>query len=562
MSRPPLTLWNAIDGTGWRRAAVLAMLMLAAGMAEGLGLILLVPMLKALGAAPEETQLPGALAALLPTTLGPLLALFVVLVVLRAGLAGARNLAQLRFETALVDGLRNRAWSALLRCDWRVLAPLNRSDSTALLVGEIDRIGVGVNQLLGAATQAATLVAIGLAALAISFWAALIAALGGVAVLILQRGLRRRAQALGEGLSQAYSAVLHRFTEGLSALRLVKSLEREGAMETEAAGALDAMRGAQYAFTRDVALGRVLLHGGAAALLALLIWFGISRGQAGPATILPLVALFVRALPLLGALQEAWQGWAHARTPIASTLSLIARTEAAREPGADGTAPPELTAEIVLRNVSLSFDGAGHPALLDVSANIPARGITAIVGQSGSGKSTLADLIGGLLSPDSGAVLIDDVVLEGPLRRAWRSCVAYVQQDPVMLSASLRENLRWAAPAASDEQLRTALEAASAGFALTLPQGLDTMLGDGGRQLSGGERQRLMLARALLRDPALLILDEATSALDAENEAQIAAALLRLKTRMAVVVIGHRGALPLLADHTVRLERGRCTNRD
>jgi ATP-binding cassette subfamily C protein len=558
MPSPPLTLWNAIDPAGWRRAALLAVLMMAAGLAEAL--ILLVPMLGALGAAPGGTALPSDLAALLPTTLGPLLALFVVLVVLRAGLAGARNLAQLRFETALVDGLRNRAWSALLRCDWRVLAPLNRSDSAALLVGEIDRIGVGVNQLLGAATQAATLGAIGLAALAISPPAALFAALGGIVVLVLQRGLRRRAQSLGEGFSQAYSAVLSRFTEGLAALRLVKSLGREAAMEAEAAGALIMMRRAQFAFTRDVALARVLLHGGAAALLALVIWLAVVRGQAGPVIILPLIALFVRALPLLGALQEAWQGWAYARAPITGTLNLIARAEAAREPADPAIAPPVLTTELRLDQVSVAFSGAAHPALEQVSVIIPARGITAIIGPSGAGKSTLADLIGGLLSPDHGTISIDGTALEGPLRRAWRSRVAYVQQDPVLLSASLRDNLRWAAPDASDEQLRAALVAASASFALDLPHGLDTPLGDGGRALSGGERQRLMLARALLRDPALLILDEATSALDAANEAQIAEALLRLKTRMAVVIIGHHGSLPALADHTIRLDQGRCVD--
>ncbi|MBP6556202.1 MAG: ATP-binding cassette domain-containing protein, partial [Novosphingobium sp.] len=237
-----------------------------------------------------------------------------------------------------------------------------------------------------------------------------------------------------------------------------------------------------------------------------------------------------------------------------------ARAEAVREPAAEGTTPPNMATEIRLDNVSLAFGEADQPALAQVSATIPARGITALIGPSGAGKSTLADLIGGLLSPDKGVVLIDGVVLEGPLRRAWRSRVAYVQQDPVLLSASLRDNLRWAAPDASDAQLEAALITASAGFALDLPGGLDVLLGDGGRTLSGGERQRLMLARALLREPALLILDEATSALDAENEAQIAMALRGLKNRMAVVIIGHHGTLPALADHTIQLERGRCVN--
>ena len=124
------------------------------------------------------------------------------------------------------------------------------------------------------------------------------------------------------------------------------------------------------------------------------------------------------------------------------------------------------------------------------------------------------------------------------------------------LSGTIRDNLRWAAAEAEDARLEQALRDASAAFVLDLPQGLDTVIGDGGRALSGGERQRLMLARALLRDPALLILDEATSALDAANEAQIAAAVRGLRGRMAVVIIGHRGALLDLADAEIRLESG------
>ena len=148
-------------------------------------------------------------------------------------------------------------------------------------------------------------------------------------------------------------------------------------------------------------------------------------------------------------------------------------------------------------------------------------------------------------------------MLDASVRRAWRKRVAYVHQEPVLLAASLRDNLRWAAPAASAAALETALREAAAEFAFALPQGPDTLLGDGGRRLSGGERQRLMLARALLRRPALLILDEATSALDPANEAQIVQALKRLKGTLTVVLIAHRGALSALADRTYRLDGGR-----
>jgi ATP-binding cassette, subfamily C, bacterial len=198
------------------------------------------------------------------------------------------------------------------------------------------------------------------------------------------------------------------------------------------------------------------------------------------------------------------------------------------------------------------------PAVLDrVSLSFPAGSITALTGPSGAGKSTLADLVGGLLSPDAGTLAIDGTLLDPPLRRAWRRRVAYVQQEPVLLAATVRENLAWGAPGASEAEMLAALGGASADFVTALPHSLDTRVGDGGRVLSGGERQRLMLARALLRQPALLILDEAASALDSANEAAIAAAIAALRGRVTVLIVGHRGALAAIADRTIRLENGR-----
>ena len=554
---PPRLFESASQG---RQAAWLALLMILAGLTEGFGIVLLVPLLSALG----ETgggRIATALSGLgLPTRLDLLLALFVAVALFRSAIVHQRALAAQQFEHDLIDRLRGRAWAALLRCDWRVLMGMRRSNTASLLISRVDQVGVYVNQGLQALATLVTLGGIGLAALTISPLMSAAALVLGSLVMLAFHSMRRRAAILGEQLGLAYADIHSQLDEGLSALRPIKSLGREDAVNAGLAHQFSRLRKAQIAYQRDLGLGQMALQGGGAAVFAVLIWLALERWHFDIAVILPILALLVRSLPLLGNLQQAALACAHSRPAAADALALIVQTEAAHEPGQPGLAPPTLYHAIRLEDATVRFAGTEGPALNSISASIPARGITAIVGPSGAGKSTLADLIGGLLSPDSGAVLIDGVRLEGPLRQAWRSRVAYVQQDPVLLSASLRDNLRWAAPDASDAQLRTALEAASAGFAAALPQGLDTLLGDGGRALSGGERQRLMLARALLRDPALLILDEATSALDAENEAAIAEALVRLKERMAVVVIGHRGALPLLADHTIRLKQGRCVD--
>ena len=183
--------------------------------------------------------------------------------------------------------------------------------------------------------------------------------------------------------------------------------------------------------------------------------------------------------------------------------------------------------------------------------------MTAIAGPSGAGKSTLADVLLGLLAPGEGKVCVDGVPLTGPNLHRWRRSVACVPQEPYLFHDTIRANLRWAEPRATEAEMWQALRLAAAdGFVAALPDGLDTVTGDRGGRLSGGERQRIALARALMRRPALLVLDEVTGQLDAENERRILEALESLRGHTTVVAIAHRPALLEAADGIVRLESG------
>lgn len=536
-----------------RRGAVLLAVMAAAAATEGIGLVLAVPLVSALGggASPLARYVPAGLG------LGALLACYVALVVLRALLVHARTMTTQRLQTSIVDQLRARAWRGLLAADWRMLARQRRSASASLLISEVDRAGYAVQQALTIVATGFTLAALWLAALVLSPKIALGAGLAGALVLFGFGRLRRRARHLGEALGQAYAAVHGALGEGLGALREIKSLGGEARAAALAEQGFAQLRRSQLAFWRAQGLGQVVLQAGGAVALAGLIWLAVGRLAVPVAVLLPLIAVFVRAVPLLGAMQDAWLQCAHARPAITATLALIHTAEDAREPVDAAAAAPTLTRELRLSGAGVQFAGAERAALTEIDLVIPAKQMVALIGPSGAGKSTLADLVGGLISPDSGALSIDGTVLDAGARRAWREQVAYVHQEPVLLAASLRDNLRWAAPEASAAALEAALRAAAAEFAFALPQGLDTLLGDGGRTLSGGERQRLMLARALLRRPALLILDEATSALDPANEALIAQALERLKGTLTVLLIAHRGALSALADRTYTLASGK-----
>lgn len=549
---------------GYPRGQVIGLLglMFASAVTEGFGLLLLVPMLAVLtGDGAKPTTSPDWLSSIGGSlTLAQLLVIFVGLVVLRSVINHFRQLGGQRFEMAVVDRLRARAWNALLHCEWRVVSKRRQSGAASLLITDIDRIGFGANQVLRALATAVTLAGIGLAAFALAPLLALAAVAGGVLVLLAYRRMRARATHLGEQLGKAYADVHQQFNEGLGALRVIKSFGREDAAAARGTEAISGMRKVQIAFVRDTGLSQIALQSGGALLLAILVWLAIERWHVDAVAIVPLVALFARALPLLGALQQAWQNWANAAPAIASAMALIEEAEAAREPEPDDAcALPVLSDSIELRALGVHYAGRTKPALADIDMTIRARTVVALTGHSGAGKSTLADVLSGLIAPDTGSMAIDGQVLDGKARRAWRGKVAYVQQEPVLFSGTVRENLAWAEPGASDAQMVRALGDASAQFVLALPDGLDTRVGDGGRALSGGERQRVVLARALLREPALLILDEAASALDAENELAIARAIERLRSDLTIVIIGHRGPLAELADTIVTFENGRIS---
>jgi len=214
-------------------------------------------------------------------------------------------------------------------------------------------------------------------------------------------------------------------------------------------------------------------------------------------------------------------------------------------------------ARIEFRNVSFGY-GQGVPVLHDVSFTAEAGKTTAIVGPSGAGKSTLISLVPRFYDPASGQVLIDDVDIATVTKKALREQIAYVSQQPWLFEGTIRDNLRFARPDATDAEIEDAARLANAHeFILAQPLGYDTPLGENGVNLSGGQRQRISIARALVRDAPILLLDEATSALDNESEAAVQKALEGAMRNRTVLVIAHRLSTIARADRIVVMQGGR-----
>lgn len=536
-----------------RRAPLLLGLMLLSGLTEGLGLMLVIPLLGAVSGDTGHGRVASWFAEWgIPVQLGPLLAIFVGLVVFRAVVQHIQEIERFKLEAGVVDRLRARAWRALSACDWREFARQRPSDVISLMVNNIDRIGEAINLGAGFLSISLTLAGVTIAALILAPGITLLAIVAGALALAAYGRMRRRAGRLGELANAAYREIHGQLSDGLRAGRTIRIYGMQQRIADEGMAAFSGLRAFELAYLRDIGLGRLVLQGGGALVLAGALWLALGHWHLAVEAVLPMVILYARGLPLLGEVQQYWQGWRHCATAIDETLDLIRRAESHREP--QGLVPPPpLERAIRFEGVSVRFGDAARQALEPISLTIGARETVALVGPSGSGKSTLADLAGGLLSPDTGTITIDDRHLTGELRQAWRSRVAYVEQETAFLAGTVRENLLWANPAADEARIRQALIEASAEFVHALPVGLDTRLGEGGRRLSGGEAQRLSLARAFLRDPALLILDEPTSALDAANEAAIVTALERIRGRFAILIVAHRGALIGLCEKVVEL---------
>jgi len=212
--------------------------------------------------------------------------------------------------------------------------------------------------------------------------------------------------------------------------------------------------------------------------------------------------------------------------------------------------------EIEFRNVGFSY-GQGEPVLDAVSFTAEAGKTTAVVGPSGAGKSTLISLVPRFYDPAAGQVLIDGIDISTVAKKSLRRQIAYVSQQPWLFEGSIRDNLRYARPDATDAEIEEAARLANAHeFILAQPQGYDTLLGENAVNLSGGQRQRISIARALVRDAPILLLDEATSALDNESEAAVQKALESAMRNRTVLVIAHRLSTIARADRIVVMQDG------
>ena len=286
----------------------------------------------------------------------------------------------------------------------------------------------------------------------------------------------------------------------------------------------------------------------------------VIKGQVALGTLVAFVALLKRlygpARELAGVHVDLMTSYAY----FERVFAVLDRLPSIREVP-DAVALSPVRGRIDLRGVSFSYDD-GDATLADIDLEIPVGTTVGVVGPSGGGKSTIAALVMRLYDPTEGSVSIDGIDVRHLTARSLRDSIAVVTQETFLFHTSVLDNLRYAKPTATDDDVRTAAKRAQIHSVIAaLPHGYDTVVGERGYRFSAGERQRLAIARAILKDPRILILDEATSALDSESERRVHASLMRLRAGRTTLVVAHRLSTVRDADLIVVVDRGRIVER-
>ncbi|MEA2370600.1 MAG: ATP-binding cassette, subfamily bacterial [Solirubrobacteraceae bacterium] len=537
-------------------------------MGQAAGVVLLVPLLDSVGVRASSGisrwTVGGFRAVGLRPTLGTVLCVYVAVTAATAALGAYQSVLSTRFRLEFVDHLRARLYGAVGRAEWRHLMGLRQSDVLAVLTTNVAWVGVGVLGALQIVVAAIVVSAQLVAATRISAPMTVLAVASGAALIAGVWPLVRRSRRLGAELVERTRGVVGLATGFLDALKLAKAYGREQEHLDEFERAVAGSRRSQVEFARATGIANAAQLALTALLLAVTVDVAVRDLHVPVGSLLVIAFVFTRVVSQLTSSQTSIQQIAQALPAFDEVMGLIASCENAQEASADAPVKPArigIGGGIRLDDVHFSYPPRGGDpveALSGVSLELSAGSMVALVGPSGAGKTTVADLIAGLILPSAGEIRIDGQPLTADRVLGWRSSVALVPQDPFLFHDTIGANLRWARPGATGDEMWHALTlAGAADFVEQLPRRLESVVGDRGMRLSGGERQRLALARALLRDPDLLILDEATSSLDTESERVIRTALAALRGQTTILVIAHRLSTVSEADQIVVLDAGR-----
>ncbi|MEH7545755.1 ABC transporter ATP-binding protein, partial [Neobacillus vireti] len=463
--------------------------------------------------------------------------------------------------------LRLETYNDLIKSNWGFFTKEKKADLINIMTMELARVSGGIIQVLLLMTSLVFTSIQIVIALWLSIKLTFLVLISGLLLALISRKYIKQSRLLGSKTSVLAKEYLGGITDQLNGIKDIKSNTLEESRLHWLNSITKGMIEEQIEYTKLKTSSQTFYKISSALLISvfLLIYFLIVDKH--PEQFLLILIIFSRLWPRITEIQSSMEQIA-TTVPAFKALRDLQRKCMRAVDINDPTIykrikPLIIDKEIECRDVYFRYDSQdGNYALQNINLKVQINSMTAIVGPSGAGKSTLIDILIGLHKPEQGEILIDGKVINEQNLLSLRQSISYVPQDPFLFNASIRDNLLMIRPNISEDDIWEALDfSAASDFVKILPNGLDTIVGDRGIRLSGGERQRLVLARAILRNPSILVLDEATSALDSENEAKIQEAVEKLKGRMTVIVIAHRLSTIKNADQVIVLEHGKMVQQ-
>ena len=362
-------------------------------------------------------------------------------------------------------------------------------------------------------------------------------------IIMLLRWINRRMKKIMETCQASFASILERVKEIYEGHRLIKLSDAYGVESERFKQINDGVSRMMIDMTKVTSMGtpitQVIFMSGVAVVLAFAM-FQISEGQITMGDFVTFLAALLLLMPPLRNLAGVNSGFVMMAVAAESIFSTLDDKD---EPDEGKTELSTCRGDVVFEHVTLRYPNAERDAVHDFNLEVKAGDCVALVGLSGSGKSTLVHMIPRFWNPTEGRILIDGVDAQEVTLESLRKHIAIVSQDVILFDDTIRNNIMYGTPEATEEEVWRAVEAAAlTDFVKSLPQGLDTPVGEAGGQLSGGQKQRISIARAFLRNTPILILDEATSALDSESEEKIKGALMTLMKGRTTFMVAHRFA--------------------
>lgn len=541
--------------------AIIIVLSVISSLTSGVGVVMLIPMLNLIHVSGSDIGVLSFAVTLfsdMPYALrvAVLLLVYIGIILVTAVITRYLAIYNTKFVQRYVKELRLRVYDAVIDSEWEVLAAQKHDDLLNAFTNETRKISSAmtifptlVSIIISAVTQILIAFALNvpLTAIVIGF---------GSLFFFAFRNYFDLAKENGERMRLANRKYLGEIRSQLNSIKEIKSYGVEADHRHLLQHVLDEYETANITRTRMVTLPTLLFSMSSTVLIAIIFYIANVVLQVEMIELILIVYIFARIWPVFSKLHRQMIMLNNAIPSFESVEGILSRFNEAVKEEESGDGSIVLSREIRFDNVSFSYAASNEKVLDQSSLTIKAHAITALKGESGVGKSTLVNLLMGLLKPQDGTIWIDDRMLDKGNIRAWRKSIGFMPQDPIILNKSIRENITRFNPDAGDEEIVEALRKSQAlDFVKRLPQGLDTMMGHKGVRLSGGEKQRIVLARALVRNPSVLILDEATSALDNENERNIQETIQSLKESMTIVSIAHRQSTIDGADYVIHIQK-------